>query len=111
MGHSAEAVGNQTVSVSYDMPAERFYVAASSVDPRYGQGLPFDLYLRFKYGLRQQPLCAGGYRSGSHYLVREDRPVLPSRDDQRLELHADSVPTRDWVVLNRERDFSLLWRP
>jgi hypothetical protein len=108
---SNEDVSERNVSVSYDIPAPAFILAASSVDRRYNNGMAYDLYLKFKHNLQQELVCADSYSSVSRYLIQEDRHNWKESEGLLLDLHRPRKDTGEYVLLNREGRFSLFWRP
>ena len=97
-----------SVSISYDILAEPFNLAASSVDSRYSLGMAYDTFAKYKYGLQQELLCADSYSKNSRYLIREERGYGWG---DRLWLHSSPIDSEQYVFLGREGRFSLFWRP
>jgi hypothetical protein len=104
-----EVSERKSVSLSYDIVADQFNLAASSVDSRYSVGMAYDLYLKYKYSLQQELVCADSYSGESRYMIREDRTGGGER--MGLELHPPSRNNGEYVLLNRADRFSLYWRP
>jgi hypothetical protein len=110
------AKGSQpvNVSVSYDIHMYPFNLVFNSVDRRYRLGMGYDLYLKHKHSLRQELLCANSYSLDSQYVIKQGRPSLPYDNvppQTRLKYHSTPKNNDGYVVLGKEGNFSLLWRP
>ena len=71
-----------------------------------------DLYLRHKHALQQDVLCADSHRTGSRYRIREDAAPTTRRDERgRLAFFPRYGSDAGYVLLRREGELALLWRP
>ncbi len=72
--------------------------------------MAYDLYMKYKYSLQQELVCADTYSRSSRYVILEDRTKGLREGNNWIELHAP-VQREDYILLGREGVFSLLWRP
>jgi len=101
----------RSVSLSYDIPADKFNAAASSVDSRYSIGMGYDLYLKYKHSVSQELVCADSYSPESRYVIRE-APAGAGREGASLvEFHPPSKRWDGYELLGQEGRFLLLRRP
>lgn len=100
------------LSVSYDLPGEPFLLAANSVDRRYTIGMGYDLYLKFKHSRRQALQCADSYNPTSRYVIREARTAREYEARlSPLSYHSARPDDNRYVLLGKEGDYALFWKP